>query len=206
MARYTDKIKSPFQNLQIGGDFYTSLSVAVPPRKSPGCALKGPLDGLRFAVKDVFEIDELQVWAGNRAFYSLSKPSTVTAPVLQKLIDAGAHLLGTTKLGSLIAREEPTEAVDFHAPFNPRADGYQSAWSSSSESGAAIAAYGWLDFTIGTDSKTPSVYALTNNLQLWTLATGSSRRPAMANGCFQIRLSHDAISLEHVLPSFPWAL
>lgn len=34
-------------------------------------------------------------------------------------------------------------------------DGYQSAWSSNSGSGAAIAAYDWLDFTIGTDSKTP---------------------------------------------------
>lgn len=102
----------------------------------------------------MFEIEGLRVSAGNRAFYSLSKPSTVTALVLQKLIDAGAHLLGTTKLGSLIAREEPMEAIDFHAPFNPRADGYQSAWSSSSGSGAAICAYDWLDFTIGTDSET----------------------------------------------------
>lgn len=101
----------------------------------------------------MFEIEGLRVSAGNRAFYNLSQASKVTAPVLQKLVDAGAHLLGTTKLGSLIAREEPTEAVDFHAPFNPRADGYQSAWSSSGGSGAAIGAYDWLDFTIGTDSK-----------------------------------------------------
>lgn len=45
-------------------------------------------------------------------------------------------------------------------------DGYQSAWSSNSGSGAAIAAYDWLDFTIGTDSKTPPVCALTKNLQV----------------------------------------
>lgn len=81
----------------------------------------------------------------------------------------------------------------------------QSAWSSSSGSGAAIGAYDWHDFTIGTGSKT-LLSALNSSLQVWTLATGSSRRPAMANGCFQIRLSHDAISLEHVVPSFPWAL
>ncbi|KAJ5732784.1 hypothetical protein N7493_004265 [Penicillium malachiteum] len=35
------------------------------------------------------------------------------------------------------------------------------------------------------------------------LATGSSRRPAMANGAFQIRLTHDAIPLTNVVPSFP---
>ncbi|KAJ5640422.1 hypothetical protein N7528_000047 [Penicillium herquei] len=81
--------------------------------------------------------------------------------------------------------EEPTESLDYHASFNPRADGYQSAWSSSGGSVAAIAAYEWLDFTLGTDT------------------TGSSRRPAMANGAFQIRLTHDVIPLTNVVPSFP---
>lgn len=104
-------------------------------------------------MKDIFDIEGLRVTAGNRAFYSLSNPAGATAPLLQRLVDNGAHLVGTLKLGSLIAREEPTESVDFHAPFNPRADGYQSAWSSSGGSGAAIAAYDWLDFTLGTDSR-----------------------------------------------------
>lgn len=102
--------------------------------------------------------------AGNRAFYSLSTPSSKTAPILQRLIDAGAHLLGSTKLASLISKEEPTEAADFHAPFNPRADGYQSAWNSSGGSGAAIVAYDWLDFAIGSDSKA-LFHVLTNSLQ-----------------------------------------
>lgn len=112
-----------------------------------------PLGGVRFAVKDIFDVEGLRVTAGDRAFYSLSKPATVTSPAIKRLIDAGAELLGTLKLGSLIAREEPTESVDYHAPFNPRADGYQSAWSSSGGSGAAIASYDWLDFTLGTDSR-----------------------------------------------------
>lgn len=144
-----------------------------------------PLVGVRFAIKDVFEVEGLRVTAGNRAFYSLSAPATSTCSIIQRLIDAGAELVGTLKLGSLIAREEPTESVDFHAPFNPRADGYQSAWSSSGGSGAAVAAYNWVDFTLGTDT------------------TGSSRRPAMANGVFQIRLTHDRLPLTNVVPSFP---
>lgn len=129
------------------------MSIAVPARKPPNLATKGPLDDLRFAVKDVFEIEGLRVTAGNRAFYDLSRPAEATAPIVQRLIDGGAHLVGSLNLGSLIAREEPTESVDFHGPFNPRADGYQSAWSSSGGSGAAIAAYDWLDFTLGTDSR-----------------------------------------------------
>ncbi|KAL9611299.1 MAG: hypothetical protein Q9167_004063 [Letrouitia subvulpina] len=143
----------PFDNLRVSGGYPASLSVAVPSRKLPGCSLKGPLDGLRFAVKDIFEIEGLRVSAGDRAFYDVAKPSHSTAPALRRLIDVGAHLLGTMKLGSLIAKEEPTESADIHAPFNARADGYQSAWSSSGGSGAAIGAYDRLDFTLGSDSK-----------------------------------------------------
>ena len=134
----------------------------------------------------MFDIKGLHCTVGNRARYQLSYASKCTAPVIQRLLDAGANLLGTLKLGSFITKEEPTESQDFHAPFNPRADGYQSAWSSSGGSGAAIASYDWLDFTIGTDT------------------TGSSRRPAMANGCFQLRVTHGALPLDGVVPS--WSL
>ncbi|KAM5457753.1 hypothetical protein McanCB49686_002738 [Microsporum canis] len=175
----------PFKNLHASGDFYTSLGVAVGSRIAGAHAVGKPLSGVRFAIKDIFEVEGLRTTAGNRAYYSLFNPATKTCPAIKRLIDAGAELLGTLKLGSLIAREEPTESVDYHAPFNPRADGYQSAWSSSGGSGAAIASYDWIDFTLGTDT------------------TGSSRRPAMANGAFQIRLTHDLIPLDNSVPSFP---
>ncbi|KAF2501485.1 amidase signature enzyme [Lophium mytilinum] len=147
------KTSTGFENLRVSGDFYTTLSLAVPSRIPQDRSAMRPLDGLRFAVKDVFEIEGLRTTAGCRAYYSLSKPASKTAPTVQKLIDAGAQLIGTLKLGSLITREEPTESTDYQAPFNPRGDGYQSAWSSSGGSGAAIAAYDWLDFTISTDTK-----------------------------------------------------
>ncbi|KAI1127764.1 amidase signature domain-containing protein [Nemania abortiva] len=170
-----------YRPFRIHNDIGGAFMMAIKPRVTKS----KPLYGVRFAVKDVFRINGLRVTAGNRAYYAVSKPATATSASIQRLIDAGAELLGTLKLGSLIAREEPTESVDFHAPFNPRGDGYQSAWSSSGGSGAAIAAYDWLDFTIGTDT------------------TGSSRRPAMANGVFQIRLTHNAIPIDDVVPSFP---
>lgn len=135
-------------------------------------------------MKDLFDLEGLQSSMADRAYYDFSKPAAATAPLIQRLLDGGAHIVGKLKLGSLIAREEPTEAIDWHAPFNPRGDGYQSAWSSSSGTGAAIAAYEWLDFALATDT------------------TGSSRRPALANGCFQIRLSYDALPTEGMIPSF----
>ena len=89
----------------------------------------------------------------NRAFYAVSSPAQTTAPAIQKLLDAGAVMVGSTKSSSMISREDPVEAVDFQAPFNPRGDGYQSPAGSSSGSAAAVASYDWLDFTVGSDSK-----------------------------------------------------
>lgn len=142
-----------FKHLGLAGEHPPSLSVAVPARLRQGNSTNKPLQGLRFAVKDLFNINGLRSTVGSRAYYAVAVPAITTAPALTKLIDLGADLLGTLKLGSLITREEPSEAADYQAPFNPRGDGYQSPWSSSSGSGASIASYDWLDFTLGTDSK-----------------------------------------------------
>lgn len=48
--------------------------------------------------------------------------------------------------------DSQSDWVDQMCPFNPRADGYQQPSSSSSGPGAAIAAYDWLDNTIGSDT------------------------------------------------------
>jgi Asp-tRNA(Asn)/Glu-tRNA(Gln) amidotransferase A subunit family amidase len=84
----------------------------------------------------------------------------------------------------MIAREEPSDAVDFQTAFNPRGDGYQSPAGSSSGSAAAVASYGWLDCALGTDT------------------SGSGRRPALVNGIFQFRPSHDAAPLDGMVPTF----
>ena len=114
-----------------------------------------PLNGLRVAVKDCFHIKGLKTSIGNRAYHKLYPPQNTTSTAVQQLIDLGALLLGKTHLSSFAWREEPTQCIDFQAPFNPRGDGYISPAASSSGSGAAIASYDWLDLTIGTDSKCP---------------------------------------------------
>ncbi len=153
MRELTFNHSQVFEHLRLAAEQPPSLDVAVPARRRQGNSTNKPLQGLRFAVKDLFNISGLRPTVGCRAYYAIAEPATTTAPTLTKLIDLGANLLGTLKLGSLITKEEPSEAADYQAPFNPRGDGYQSPWSSSSGSGAAIASYKWLDFTLGTDSK-----------------------------------------------------
>jgi Asp-tRNA(Asn)/Glu-tRNA(Gln) amidotransferase A subunit family amidase len=138
-------------NLQVAGKVYQTLSAAVPSRMS-SLLEPGPFSGLRIAVKDMFRVKGLKTSAGNKAYFDVSTPASSTSHVISRLLDGNAQLLGMTKLSQLAGREEPMEAIDYQSPFNPRGDGYQSPAGSSSGSAVAIAAYDWIDITIGTDS------------------------------------------------------
>ncbi|RMZ90247.1 hypothetical protein DV736_g2527, partial [Chaetothyriales sp. CBS 134916] len=160
--------------------------IAVRSRVFGSPARRGPLHGLRVAVKDNFHVNGLQTSLCNKAYLEIYPARTATAICIQELVDLGAHIVGTTKLAAFAATEEPLECTDFQAPWNPRADGYQSPAGSSSGSGVAIAAYDWLDIAIGSDT------------------SGSGRRPAHWNGCFALRPSHEALDLEGL--TLPWKL
>ena len=89
----------------------------------------------------------------SRGFTELYPVDNETADYVKSLMDLGAVIVGKTRMCSLAAGEEPTDQwIDFHCPFNPRADGYQSPGSSSSGAAASLAGYPWLDLSIGTDS------------------------------------------------------
>ncbi|KAJ5481278.1 amidase [Penicillium sp. IBT 31633x] len=97
--------------------------------------------------------------------------------------DHGAIVIGKLKSTQFGESEWATsDWVDYHAPWNPRADGYQTPSASSSGSGAAIAAYDWLDLSTGTD------------------CSGSVRAPAAIHGVFGIRPSTGAIDNGGVIP------
>ena len=89
----------------------------------------------------------------NRAWIDIYDAADTTAACIQTLIEAGAIIVYKAKLQALNTREEPTECVEFNAPFNPRADGHQIPSGSSHGSAAGIASYDWLDFSIGSDSE-----------------------------------------------------
>ena len=90
---------------------------------------------------------------GNKAFYDACQKQEESGVCIQKLIDKGVAVVGKTKMNSLANWEEPIEYVDYQAPWNLRADGYQSPDGSSSGSAAAVSTYDCLDIAIGTDSK-----------------------------------------------------
>lgn len=51
----------------------------------------------------------------------------------------------------MVGTTDPTQFIDFQAPFNPRGDGYQSPSGGSSGQPSAIAACEWLDIAISSD-------------------------------------------------------
>ncbi|MBS7543325.1 amidase [Ancylobacter oerskovii] len=143
---------------------------------------KGPLDGLRFAVKDLIDVAGTRTGAGNPDWLARAVPAERHAPAVARLLQAGAHCLGKTITDELAFSLEG-ENLHFGTPVNPRHPDWLPGGSSS---GSAVAvAAGAVDFALGTDTG------------------GSVRVPAAFCGIFGFRPSHGAISLAGVLPFAP---
>lgn len=140
--------------------------------------MESPLQGMRMTVKDMFDLRGHRTGLGSRAYLELAKPAKKTAPTIQRLLDLGADLIGVSKLCAMVGNTDPTQTIDYEAPWNPRADGFQSPSGGSSGQSAALATYDWLDFAIGSDS------------------TVSGRLPAQANGTFSFRPTVGVASTE----------
>lgn len=163
-----------------------SLTVGVPSRLYFTKTAAKPLAGVRLGVKDIYRLAGMKGSNGNRAWYNLYPASEKTGPAVQALIDAGAQVIGLQKTSQFANGESATaDWVDYHAPFNPRGDGYQDPSSSSSGAGASIASYEWLDIAIGSDTG------------------GSIRGPSGVQGLFGNRPSHGLVSLDNVMPLSP---
>ncbi len=178
--------KGGYRQLPAHANGDATQGVAVPSRLYFTPSAEKPLAGKRVAVKDIFDIAGLKTSCGNRAFFDLYPAKNETAPAIQRFIDGGAIIVCKT-FPSQFANGETATAdwVDYHAPYNPRGDGYQDGSSSSTGSGVAIAAYDWLDYAIGSDTG------------------GSMRGPAAANGVYGNRPSHGSVSLDGVMPLSP---
>ncbi|KAI6086535.1 putative amidase [Hypoxylon rubiginosum] len=161
-----------------------SRQVAVPSRLYTTPTAVKPLAGKRISVKDIFKVTGIKTTQNNRAWVDLYGPDDETALFVQRLIELGAVIVGKTKMHAFASAEEPTDQwIDFHAPFNPRGDEYQTPSGSTGGGAAALASYEWLDYSIGTDT------------------TGSIRWPAAYNGLYGLRTSWNSTSLEGIYPS-----
>jgi len=90
---------------------------------------------LRLGVKDIFDLKGLRTSGGNRAFYDLYLPRNTTAPSIQRLIDAGAVIVGKMGTVQFANGDNPTaDWVDFHCPFNPRVSQFVNSDNSFADS------------------------------------------------------------------------
>ncbi len=140
---------------------------------------KGPLDGLVFAVKDVFSIQGHVCSAGNPDWLRTHKPANRTADSIQQLLAKGGTLTGTLHTDELMYSLNG-ENAHYGTPINPAAPDRIPGGSSSGSASAAAA--GLVDFSIGTDTG------------------GSVRIPSSYCGLYGIRPTHGAVSINGVVP------
>jgi Asp-tRNA(Asn)/Glu-tRNA(Gln) amidotransferase A subunit family amidase len=101
----------------------------------------------------------------NRAYADLYPPATKSAGYAENLAALGAVIVGKTKLSAFASEQVPTDQwIDYHCPFNPRGDFYQSPSASTTGGGASLAGYPWLDYSIGTDSTPWSIIRLDSRI------------------------------------------
>lgn len=142
----------------------------------------GTLDGLTFAVKDVFAVAGHRSSAGNPDWLRSHGPSSGHADAVRKLLLSGASLKGATHTDELMY-SLGGENYHYGTPVNPRASD-RIPGGSSSGSAVAVAA-GSVDFALGTDTG------------------GSTRVPSAYCGVYGFRPTHGAVSMEGVIPLAP---
>ncbi len=151
-----------------GGAFVPGPRAALAPTDS------GTLDGLSFAIKDLFDVMGFVTGYGHPEWARTHPPAEATAPVVADLLAAGARLAGKTKTVEL-AFGLTGENLWHGTPRNPAAP-LRFPGGSSAGSAAAVAS-GEVDFALGSDTG------------------GSVRIPASYCGLYGIRPTHGAISL-----------
>jgi len=154
----------------------------------PGPALRiegapgGPLAGLTFAAKDLFDVAGHPTGGGNPDWARAHPIPTRHAWAVQRLLDAGATLIGKTITDEVslgILGENPFDGT----PLNPRAPQHVPGGSSSGS--ASAVAQGLCDAALGTDTG------------------GSVRVPASFCGLHGIRPTHGRLDLGGMMTQAP---
>jgi amidase len=161
----------------------TDFGAFVPgPRTRLGPTGAGPLDGLTFVAKDLIDIAGTVTGGGNPDWHGQQTPAATSAVVVQRLLQAGAAMVGKTVTDELAFSLEG-ENEHYGTPINPRCP-ERLPGGSSSGSAVAVAA-GLADLGLGTDTG------------------GSVRVPASFCGLYGFRPTHGRVSLKGVMPFAP---
>lgn len=158
------------------------LNAFIDPDLEIDGAAGGPLSETTFAVKDLFDIAGHRSCCGNPDWGRTHPPAGKNAPIVDRLLSAGASVRGKTHTDEL-AYSINGENPHYGTPVNPNAVGHIPGGSSSGS--AAVVAGGLVDFALGTDTG------------------GSVRIPASFCGIFGLRPTHGRIPLEGLMPLAP---
>jgi amidase len=142
----------------------------------------GPLSGLTFAAKDLFDVAGVPTGGGNHDWARANPVPTRHAWAVQTLLDAGASLIGKTITDEVslgILGENAFDGTPLNSAAPDRVPG-----GSSSGSAAAVAA-GLCDTALGTDTG------------------GSVRVPSSFCGLYGIRPTHGRLDVTGMLPQAP---
>ncbi|RDA84412.1 hypothetical protein CP532_2912 [Ophiocordyceps camponoti-leonardi (nom. inval.)] len=134
---------SSFRAVDLLSESGAHRSVAVPSRLYfPHMSEEKPLSGLRVAVPDSVALKGVPTSLSSRAWRSLvPSAADTTAALAQRLMGLGAVIVGKTKSSHFASGRE---WIDEHAPWSPRADGYQRVIGGAAGAGVALASYEWL--------------------------------------------------------------
>ena len=142
----------------------------------------GPLSGLTFAVKDLFDISGFPTGGGSPEWLASHDIAAHTSPLVSALLEAGADCVGKTVCDELFYSFVGVN-VHYGTPVNVNSQGRVPGGSSSGSSAATAA--GLCDFALGSDTG------------------GSVRIPASFCGVFSLRPTHGALDLPHAMPMAP---
>ena len=142
----------------------------------------GMLSGLRFAVKDVFDVAGYPTGAGNPAWLATHPLPTQHSPVVDSLLAAGATLMGKV-LTDELAYSLHGDNVHYGTPVNSEAPDCVTGGSSSGSAAAVSARL--VDFALGTDTG------------------GSTRVPASYTGLWGLRTTHGLLPTHGLVPLHP---
>ena len=163
--------KYPVMDERIGAFVPHSL----PPMAGSG---QGPLVGHTFAVKDLYDIAGYATGGGSPDWLRTHEPATQTSGAVQRLLDAGADMVGKTVCDELFYSFTGANA-HYGTPVNVRAPGHLPGGSSSGS--AAATAAGLCEFALGSDTG------------------GSVRLPASFCGLYGLRPTHGRVDLSHAM-------
>ncbi len=147
----------------------------------------GPLSGLSFGAKDLYDIEGRVAGCGNPEWKRTHDKVKTHAPAISALLDAGATLAGMTHTDELAYSLMGVNA-HYGTPVNTH-DPRRVPGGSSSGSAAAVAA-GLVDFGLGSDTG-GSVRLPASFCGVWGIRTTFGQIPL--NGCMPFTHSFDTV-------------